>query len=351
MDTSLYLAQILNVDGFERIQDSIAAAMQMAIITVDAFGKPITRHSGCTSFCTKVRSHGPSGDLCERCDARGGLEAARKRKPYAYVCHMGIIDLAVPVFVEGHYIGAIMAGQIQTNDPHDMAHLEKVLPDHPLGSATGITEEMRMYRECIPRISMKRIHAAADMLFQLSRFIADEAHEKLVLRNSLHDRDVMLSSISHHLANDRPVLQMENGNVSGSNTRPEEQSYQQAGMLPSFLNTAKQYHPMIQAAITYIDANYAKNIVLEDMATLCRISSSYFSRLFKKSLGCTLPEYVNRKRIDHAIGLLSRPELRISEIAYLTGFEDSGYFVRVFKQYEKRLPSEYRKHSGKGDSQ
>ena len=48
-----------------------------------------------------------------RSDADGGIESVRTGKPAIYVCHGGLVDMAVPIMAKGNYIGAILAGQVQ----------------------------------------------------------------------------------------------------------------------------------------------------------------------------------------------------------------------------------------------
>lgn len=87
--------QIFNPDDFQKIQDDISIASELAIITVDYKGVPITAHSNCSEFCKKMRSS-QYGVYCEKCDSHGGLEAARIGKPFIYLCHAGLIDFAIP---------------------------------------------------------------------------------------------------------------------------------------------------------------------------------------------------------------------------------------------------------------
>jgi len=72
----LSLEKILNLENWQQIQDSLSKATKLAIITVDYKGIPITTHSCCNSFCTKVRSDPDLRALCQKCDSRAGLEAS-----------------------------------------------------------------------------------------------------------------------------------------------------------------------------------------------------------------------------------------------------------------------------------
>ncbi len=100
--------------------------------------------------------------------------------------------------------------------------------------------------------------------------------------------------------------------------------------------------PAIEAACLYIDTNYLKDITLEETASHCRLSSFYFSKLFKKEKGITFIDYLTGKRISRAKKLLETSNLSIKEISACTGYSDPNYFTKVFKKVESVSPSTYR---------
>lgn len=105
------LKDILDIPLWEGVQDQLAELTGTAIITIDFKGNPITKHSRRTEFCSVIRENPVSRKRCYRCDALAGLEAVRLGKPYIYLCHCGIVDVAVPVMVGERYLGAVMFGR------------------------------------------------------------------------------------------------------------------------------------------------------------------------------------------------------------------------------------------------
>jgi ligand-binding sensor protein len=124
----LHIRDIIADSDFQKMQDEIAVATNAAVITVDYSGTPVTNHSLCSDFCRLVRSNPKYKHLCEKCDSRGGVEAARLKKPYVYLCHMGLSDFAVPVIIDDVYVGAVMAGQILIEES-DKDKLERILSE------------------------------------------------------------------------------------------------------------------------------------------------------------------------------------------------------------------------------
>ena len=74
----------------------------------------------------------------------------------------------------------------------------------------------------------------------------------------------------------------------------------------------------------------------------CR-SREYVNRTVKRRMGETLSEMVNRIRIQYAAYLLKTTEEKITNIADAAGFQNLGYFYRVFNHHYQSTPSEYRK--------
>ena len=88
---------------------------------------------------------------------------------------------------------------------------------------------------------------------------------------------------------------------------------------------------------------YFEKITLEDIAASANVSEREALRTFKKSLGKAPFDYLNEYRLDKARELLETTDLTITEIAVSTGFSDSAYFGKVFRNYFECTPGGYRK--------
>ena len=101
---------------------------------------------------------------------------------------------------------------------------------------------------------------------------------------------------------------------------------------------------LIKPAIDYINENCCtKDILSEDMTSLCGISYSYFRRIFVNFMGITPKKYIISLKISKACELLSENKLSMSEIAERCGFGESYFFSRQFKEYMGISPKEYQK--------
>jgi len=99
----------------------------------------------------------------------------------------------------------------------------------------------------------------------------------------------------------------------------------------------------IQRALNFIHTSYDNDISLEQIAHSAYLSVYHFCRLFRREMGMSCSQYLNRFRISKAKQFLSETDLLISEVCFETGFNSLTHFGRVFKQVEGQTPSEYRK--------
>lgn len=98
----------------------------------------------------------------------------------------------------------------------------------------------------------------------------------------------------------------------------------------------------INSSIEYINSNLGKNVSLEKAASICNLSPCYFSKVFKKEVGINFISYVNDKKINKAKEILENTDTPITNISIDLGFEDCGYFIRVFKKLQGVTPKKYR---------
>ena len=93
----------------------------------------------------------------------------------------------------------------------------------------------------------------------------------------------------------------------------------------------------------YISENYSRKISLEDLADRFFISKFHLSREYKKMYGTTLGNALTNLRLSHAKSMLRFSDDSIDTIALSCGFQDTGYFIKVFKKAENMTPLQYRK--------
>jgi AraC-like DNA-binding protein len=88
---------------------------------------------------------------------------------------------------------------------------------------------------------------------------------------------------------------------------------------------------------------------LTNVATAAGINRTHLSEKFKNVTGTKFVDYVARNRFEKARKRLEEDvDLRVSEIAFASGFQSLSQFNRVFKKFSGKSPSEYRaEHIGR----
>ena len=102
-------------------------------------------------------------------------------------------------------------------------------------------------------------------------------------------------------------------------------------------NTVNEYSMLV-----HFLNEYHTNITLADLAVHFGRSTSHISHLFKKESGMTIRAYCNQLKLEDAKKLLLNTGLSITEIALDSGFNDTSYFIHLFKNKFKITPLQYR---------
>lgn len=92
----------------------------------------------------------------------------------------------------------------------------------------------------------------------------------------------------------------------------------------------------------YVQANFHRDISIQELADNVSFSPSYFFKIFKKAANTTPAEYVISVRLSHAKLLLWESDLTVAQISEACGFHDASYFSYYFKKSFGITPSEYR---------
>ena len=87
----------------------------------------------------------------------------------------------------------------------------------------------------------------------------------------------------------------------------------------------------------FIKKNLHQKLSIDAIAKMAYVSKSNFFKMFKEELGLSPNEFIIHERIKKAKELLSQQN-SVSETAFSTGFSDTNYFIRVFKQVEGVTP-------------
>ncbi|WCN37633.1 helix-turn-helix domain-containing protein [Aneurinibacillus uraniidurans] len=100
--------------------------------------------------------------------------------------------------------------------------------------------------------------------------------------------------------------------------------------------------PLIRQAVRFIKEQLNERIMLEEVAQYCCLSKYHLSHLFKREVGLSVIDFINKLRLEKAKYYLETTDLTVQQIASQVGFQDASYFSRMFKKVHQFSPSEYR---------
>jgi AraC-like DNA-binding protein/ligand-binding sensor protein len=248
--------------------------------------QPAHRLQACENpFCAMMAQASRTCAACLEVQQRA-IDGA-KNGPATITCFAGLSDTAVPISLGERIIGFLETGQVALEEPPSEAQFSRVTRQIV---EWGLQTDLKGLKEAYFRskVVSRRQYAGVVRLLE-------------IFGNNL-------SFVANQIA----------------------------------LREADAESPLIRRARAYIAGHQADPLRLEDVAKAMHVSTFYFCKLFKKATGLTFTDYLGRVRVEKAKTLLLNPHLRISEIAYMVGFQSLTHFNRVFRKITGQSPTHFR---------
>lgn len=182
---SIRIEDVIDVKELQALQDNWAKATNLAFVSVDRKGTPITEYSNFTPFCEKLRKMDKFRERCHYCDACGGRKARRIGKAYVYICHAGLIDFAIPIMIKGQYVGAILAGQVTSSDAPNLRQIA------PTSQGWQENEELQELYNQVTVVPVEKILAVAQILCDSYNYSVEKQYANKV-DAELREKDLKL---------------------------------------------------------------------------------------------------------------------------------------------------------------
>jgi transcriptional regulator GlxA family with amidase domain len=99
----------------------------------------------------------------------------------------------------------------------------------------------------------------------------------------------------------------------------------------------------VRKVTSYVDAHLERTIRNEELAALARLNPSHFGRAFRCSFGEPPHEYVIRRRVERAQGLMLSTNASLSAIALDCGLADQAHLSRLFRRVVGETPRAWRR--------
>lgn len=327
MDKSeLELERFFNMNEWKKLLTSLSNAFGVAVGMFDYKGTPTFDAINTCEFCRAIISNPIGKKRCLKCMALGGLEAMRQNKPLVAYCHAGLTIGVVPIMVDEMYLGAVSFGQVLMTGESMEDRSSGILGERSRMEHDE-SEDLRKYlHELFDKVQVmdkEKFCRIADSMWNLLRYTVGRTVE---LKNEKQTYEWVLKNA---LA---PLIDAQSAASPISVHESETASIA--------LHPGNQLYPAVQ----YIDSHPEEAVSMHDMAELCHLSHSYFSKLWLRDMGENFTNYVNRKKAELAKQRLLNSSDSISFIASSLGYSDTSYFIKVFKKVEGITPLAYRQH-------
>jgi AraC-like DNA-binding protein len=92
----------------------------------------------------------------------------------------------------------------------------------------------------------------------------------------------------------------------------------------------------------FLDERFTERLSLAEAAMVAGVHPVYLGRAFRCHYGCSIGEYLTRRRMELARRLIAQGDLSLTQIAVASGFYDQGHFSNKFKKYHGMSPSDFR---------
>jgi len=98
----------------------------------------------------------------------------------------------------------------------------------------------------------------------------------------------------------------------------------------------------LSKVINHMEKHYREDLRFEDLAEASHLAPTTLRRLFHESFGCSPMAYFQQLRVKKAMLMLADPTKSVGDVAFAVGFNDSGYFTRIFKKETGETPRVFR---------
>jgi len=107
-------------------------------------------------------------------------------------------------------------------------------------------------------------------------------------------------------------------------------------------NSVNKY-PLLEKIFDYIEKHIEEEIGLNEIINNCSVSQGYLSRIFKRQFKVSVMEYLHMRKMCMAKNYFCFTDLKITDVAFKLGYNESSYFSKVFKKYENITVYQYKK--------
>jgi len=270
---------VVDKEKFDSLAKEFYNACKVRLVLYDENGNLIYKAKNMSPLCTELWKSPTLLQRCKDANMCGIWACHEKGGVHIYTCHIGLREVVTPIRVQDITVGYLMFGQM-IDETVDVLHLREVLAKkcetHRLDIDTVL--------EKLEETEIRRLDEIASIAV-----LMDMCYRYMLLNDIISVKEMSL---------------------------------------PQLLKI-------------HIDTNYPQNLTTENLCATLGISRSLLYKIAKDTFGCGVSQYITELRVKKAKELLKTGEMKVAEVAAAVGIPDYSYFTKVFKKAVGCTPKAY----------
>lgn len=191
--SSIALQDLIDRKTLNTFQDMLKASTGLGVIVINDQGEIVSTPADNCEFCSMyVKKSEIGAERCEKCDKEGSSQCIEKGQCIFYECHMGFREYAAPIMLEGHYVGAILGGQIRMNKDLDEEFLLRKAEEFDLDKEGFVrtASEMKVWTQ-------EEVDKVESVLNTTAKFLSDMVQKayRQNVKNRKQEKSAVLKSV------------------------------------------------------------------------------------------------------------------------------------------------------------
>ncbi len=331
------LLKWLDIEQLQMLQNSFTEMTGLSVVTVDKNGYPITEKTGSSVYCDiLVQSSKLGCRLCKSCAKYGAEEALNGKGATQYYCHMGLIELCIPIIVEEELVASIIGGMVFENPPVE----ERI---RSYARHYNIDEDaLWAAAKKVPVVNIKTISKSTAFLHSIANFLTSSINGHIQMELAGKEFEKAANMKTDFVANMSHEIRTPMNAVIGmadvalrEEMSPTAEEYvrqiQTSGKsLLHIINDILDYSKMSSGKMDIFDEEYSPATIIRDVSTII------MNRLREKETEVSLIVDVDPFLPTKLIGDGPRIQQVLINIANnAVKFTREGY-VRISVKYKKK---------------
>lgn len=196
----LDIIHLFGREKLEQIQTILSNTTGLAFVTVDYKGDAITNETSFSEFCKNIRNSPLGLQRCKSSDAFGSIQASVTQKANVYFCPCGLTEVAIPIIIQGHYLGGFIGGQIRCNDaPNEICNLKSVMPNKELDN---LSDNFKYLFNDIPIFPYNKLKSIAELVQLVVNQLGENLLSKHINPQIATSKLMEINEINNYLKKD-----------------------------------------------------------------------------------------------------------------------------------------------------